>query len=140
MKRRGNAEALVIIAALLSAALLLACGAAGDDRKQQQLLNGTTMPAATVVGMKECTQCHWEMASQWLQTPHGNMNPNDPNDLNFTGNPTYDVTSPNPIVTPGACKDCHDLDTDSANLIVNVTGNAARPVVGCESCRRREQP
>ncbi len=135
MKRRGNAETLVIISALLCSALLLACGAAGDDRKQLQGASGTT-PAATPMGMRSCTECHWEMANQWLQTRHGNLDKNNPSNLSYGGDPTI-------LGIAGCATACHNPDLnddvvatlyDSDYLITNVTGNAARPVVGCEAC------
>lgn len=136
MKKRGNATALAVIAALLSAALLLGCGAAGDDRKMLQALSGETTPSATVVGMKICVQCHYIKTAEWLQSPHANLDPSNPSNLNYAGKPTDAQVDPAQNGNDTTCKPCHDLDTDSANQIAGVTGASGvlRPVVGCEAC------
>lgn len=109
--------------ALLLAAFLALAGCGNSNEKSMK--PATAPGAGTVVGMSACVSCHREVAAGWLAGKHGNLNSGD---LNSIGAPASTE------VTAGACTACHDPLGDSQRLTPGLTGNVARPVVGCESC------
>ncbi len=104
--------------------MLAACGS--DQPEGKTTFAGGGAAAAATVGMDACTACHAAQTADWLTSSHANVSPDL--GLNSSGSPTVGAAQ------DAACRDCHDPLGDSARLTPGRTGNAARPVVGCESC------
>jgi hypothetical protein len=107
---------------LLSAALLGGCGSGTNGVPPAS----GTVAGATTVGIDTCVTCHTGVAADWLTSKHANAE----GGLNSAGSPTLGGN-----YTAAACGQCHDPNTDSANILAaNYIGSVARPVVGCEAC------
>ena len=90
-----------------------------------QTVSGISTVGTPTVGMKTCSSCHPGPTADWMLTKHANVEPLG--NLYSAGNPTIGEIS-------GCTKMCHDPQGDSGQLVAGYTGNAIRPVVGCESC------
>jgi hypothetical protein len=135
MNKKKSRTVSALLAVLLSAALLGGCGSGTNNGVQPAsgVLSGGT---ATTVGINVCTGCHTVATSDWLTSKHANA----VDGLDSAGSPTLgqiytNGVLTNPVTVPVTCKNCHDPNGDSANIIAagNI-GSVARPVVGCEAC------
>lgn len=114
---------LLLLAALSAAALIAGCG--GSSKEALPPATGVVSSVTgTPIGMDNCTTCHTTQTADWMQSKHANAE----NGLSSAGSPTIGA------MADAACKACHDRLGDSARLVNGYTGNAARPVVGCEDC------
>lgn len=118
--KRSNA---LIASVSLLAALLGAC--ANSDKKSTSPASAPGQAAAVAVGINTCVTCHAAVATEWLTSKHAN---DAGGDLNSPGVPTMAQ------IAVGGCASCHDPNGDSGNLTPGLTGNVARPVIGCETC------
>jgi hypothetical protein len=102
-------------------------GACGNSNKKSTSPATAPGPAA-LKGMNVCVTCHTAIVADWITSKHANLDPTG--SLDSPGVPTLAE------VTGGSgCADCHDPNTDSANIIdAGIVGSVARPVIGCEAC------
>lgn len=126
MLRKRHPGSMVLIMLVLGA-LLGACGVEQPTGSTVITKSGVVTVGTPTAGLKTCTSCHSGQTSDWMLTKHANVEPLG--NLYSAGNPTLGQIA---VCT----KRCHDLTGDGAgNLFTpGVTGNVARPVVGCESC------
>jgi hypothetical protein len=131
LRKRHPGSMLLII--LVLGALLGACGAEQPTGETAITKPGVVTAGTRTAGLKTCTSCHPGPTADWMLSKHANVEPLG--NLYSAGNPTLgQITS--------CAANCHDSTGDgllSANsitstFIIGVTGNVARPVVGCESC------
>ncbi len=119
VRNRTNA---VFLVCFLVVAMLAGCG---DPTKKSTSKATSPTAAAVVVGMNICTTCHASVVADWLTSKHANLDPSG--SLDSPGVPSSSQVS--------ACAtNCHDPNGDSARLASGFSGNAIRPVVGCEAC------
>ncbi len=111
----------VLLTLLLASTILGACG----NSNKKSTSPAVAQTQAVQKGMNACVTCHTAIVADWITTKHANANGGD---LNSPGNPTVAG------VAAGDCARCHDPLGDSQRLTAGLTGNAPRPVVGCESC------
>lgn len=131
MKKERRIHQAVWLPAMLLAlsALLGACGADQPTGAMVPITSGP-VPNATAVGMQNCISCHATATESWKLGRHGNLTDGN---LNGTGNPT--LAQLDTQQNSAKCLSCHDALSDGRNqLVAGYTGNAPRPVVGCESC------
>ncbi|MBI5017994.1 MAG: hypothetical protein HZB55_21210 [Deltaproteobacteria bacterium] len=96
-------------------------------------------PPPQPVGVNVCADyCHGVQRGAWLAGPHGNLEAVGPDHkpldlgLDAVGFPSYGYGG---LGTDPTCTtDCHDPLGDGRLLTWGLTGNVARPVIGCESC------
>jgi hypothetical protein len=135
-KQQGIMRALAGLAAVMAVSLgLWGCpGANNNGEKLNVNAQTITTPPGQVaaVGLDVCTICHERKVPDWLVGQHGNENSATPalsGTLDSTGMPTYADIAGDPT-----CLSCHDPLGDGHLLESTLTGNTARPVIGCESC------
>jgi hypothetical protein len=128
-KNRRTAAALLVV--LLSAALLGGCGSTGEEVPPAS----GVVTGAAAVGINTCAGCHTAQTADWLTSRHANAE----SGLDSNGSPTFGQiytggVFTNPVTGP-TCKNCHDPNGDSVNIVsAGNIGSVARPVVGCEAC------
>jgi len=124
-KKRHPRSMLLII--LVLGALLGACGAEQPTGSTVNTKPGVVTVGTPTAGLNTCTSCHPGQTADWMLTKHANVEPLG--NLYSAGNPTLGQIA-------NCTTNCHDSTGDGAgNLFTpGVTGNIARPVVGCESC------
>lgn len=130
-------RSLLFLLVVLVGALVGACGVDDPSGKTTQTVSGIVSGSTATVGMKLCTSCHSARTEDWLTSKHANVDPIG--NLYSAGNPTFGQIYTNgvytdPVTVPSTCKNCHDPNRDSGQLVAGYTGNTVRPVVGCESC------
>jgi hypothetical protein len=123
-KRRPGSMLLII---LVLGALLGACGADHPTGSTVITKSGVVTVGTPTAGLKTCTSCHPGQTADWMLTKHANVEPLG--NLYSAGNPTLGQVA-------SCATNCHDSTGDGAgnSFTAGVTGNVARPVVGCESC------
>ena len=127
----------MLLVLLALGSVLGACGTDSPTGQITQTVPGVVTAGTATAGLKTCTVCHTTETSDWMLSMHGNVTP--AGNLYSQGNPTMGqvytggVLS-NPVTTPAVCKNCHDPQGDSQQLVADSTGNVSRPVVGCEAC------
>jgi len=114
--------AMVVLAVWVAVALLAACG---DATKKSTSPAANSGQAATDVGLSTCATCHTVAVTDWLTSRHANLDPTGA--LDSPGLPTLGEIS-------GCTQNCHDPNGDSGKLTPGYTGDASRPVIGCEAC------
>ncbi|MHB8846536.1 MAG: hypothetical protein ACYC7L_17515 [Nitrospirota bacterium] len=124
-KRKHRVPMLAVVLAL--GALLVACGTDAPTGNTVQTAGGVVTTGTPTAGLNICVSCHAAITTNWMLTKHANVEPIG--NLYSAGNPTLGQIA-------GCTKNCHDSTGDGAGnqFAYGVTGNVARPVVGCESC------
>jgi Zn finger protein HypA/HybF involved in hydrogenase expression len=105
----------------------ISCAHQAGDQPTYHQPKPTPPDQIAAVGMDVCTNCHAGQVAAWITGQHANLDP--PGDLNSEGFPSYAMFSAN-----DTCQLCHDQLGDGHRLVPGYTGNAPRPVIGCESC------
>jgi len=126
---------------ILCVLCVLALSAFTCDNGQKEQLGVTPTHHAppptqvATVGADVCTFCHANQTAAWMTSSHANKEAinhttHAPIDLGLLddGFPYYNYFS------DATCAGCHDPLGDGRNLVQDLTGNAERPVIGCESC------
>ena len=139
MAGQRSAKQLVEILCVLC---VLALSAFTCDNGQKEQLGVTSRvhhapPPGSVatVGADVCTFCHPNQTADWMTSGHGNKEA-----INHTTGASIDLGMLDDgfpyynQFTDATCVTCHDPLSDGRNLVQDLTGNADRPVVGCESC------
>ncbi len=133
--KKGHLCSMLVL--LVLGALLGACGTDSPTGQITQTMPGVVTSGTATAGLKTCTGCHTTETADWMLSMHGNVSP--AGNLYSQGNPTIGQIYTNgaftdPVTVPAVCKNCHDPQGDSLQLVANSTGNVVRPVVGCEAC------
>jgi hypothetical protein len=117
----------MLLIILVLGALLGACGAEQPTGATAITTPGVVTAGTPTAGLNTCASCHPGQTADWMLTKHANVEP--------LGN-LYSAGSPTLGQITSCAPKCHDSTGDGAgNLFTpGVTGNVARPVVGCESC------
>jgi hypothetical protein len=124
--KKGNRGTMLAVLLLLGA-LLGACGTDKPTGNTVQTVSGVVTVGTPTAGLNACVSCHASITTDWMLTKHANVEPIG--NLYSAGNPTLGQIA-------SCTVNCHDATGDGAgnSFAAGVTGNVARPVVGCESC------
>ncbi|MBF0286988.1 MAG: hypothetical protein HQM14_04150 [SAR324 cluster bacterium] len=140
INKQGNMRWLKLVLCLLAMTLTFTNCQLGDSKDESITSLEADLNNFRNVGMDVCTNCHYGQSNQWLEGQHGNLNAIDHAThadldlgLDSDGFPYYGYnglgTDPD-----NKCSSCHDPEKDGQHLTPKLTGNTARPVIGCESC------